>query len=105
MATRRLKVLSAVSGRMVGGQFRKNPGRRNVAEGFHDANGVFHPIRHSSDYDGSRAGEGGSKKKKSGKKKKAVKAKTKKKAPKKKAKRAVTKPKGRKTAKKKGKRK
>lgn len=36
----------------------KNPQRvRNVAEGFMDANGVFHPIRKSWDYERKRAGE------------------------------------------------
>lgn len=41
-----------------------NPGRvKNVAEGFM-AGGVFHPIRHSSDYDAGRVGEGTRKKKK-----------------------------------------
>lgn len=34
----------------------RNP--RNVSQGFFDANGVFHPIRSSSDYDAGRAGEG-----------------------------------------------
>jgi len=36
----------------------KNSGRRaNISEGFMDANGLFHPIRHSADYDSSRVGE------------------------------------------------
>jgi hypothetical protein len=34
---------------------------RNVAEGFFDGNGVFHPIRSSADYDGGTAGETGGK--------------------------------------------
>ena len=34
---------------------------RNVAQGFFDGNGVFHPIRSSSDYDGGKAGETGKK--------------------------------------------
>lgn len=34
---------------------------RNVAQGFYDASGVFHPIRSSADYDGGTAGEGGGK--------------------------------------------
>ena len=36
--------------------FRKH--HRNIAEGFYDRKGVFHPIRASSDYSSSRAGEG-----------------------------------------------
>lgn len=35
--------------------------RKNVAQGFFDGNGVFHPIRSSSDYDGEKAGETGKK--------------------------------------------
>lgn len=34
---------------------------RNVAQGFFDGNGVFHPIRSSSDYDAGTAGETGKK--------------------------------------------
>jgi hypothetical protein len=34
---------------------------RNVAQGFFDGNGVFHPIRSSADYDGGTAGETGGK--------------------------------------------
>lgn len=34
---------------------------RNVAQGFFDGNGVFHPIRSSSDYDSGTAGETGKK--------------------------------------------
>lgn len=53
-----------------------NSGRRkrvpNIAQGFW-ANGVFHPIRASEDYDPKRAGEGGSKKKTAAKKKKPAK--------------------------------
>lgn len=42
----------------------KNSGRRaNISEGFM-AGGVFHPIRHSADYDASRVGEGKAYKKK-----------------------------------------
>ena len=42
----------------------KNSGRRaNISEGFM-AGGVFHPIRHSVDYDSARAGESGKKRKK-----------------------------------------
>lgn len=47
--------------------------RRNISEGFY-ADGVFHPIRSASDYDGSRAGEG-TRKRKPAKKKKAKAAK------------------------------
>lgn len=32
--------------------------RSNVEQGFYDRKGRFHPIRASSDYSGSRAGEG-----------------------------------------------
>lgn len=38
----------------------KNP-KRNVAQGFYDGNGIFHPIRASADYDGKTAGETGGK--------------------------------------------
>lgn len=49
----------------------KNSGRRaNISEGFM-AGGVFHPIRHSADYDASRVGESGKKKRKAPAKKKA----------------------------------
>jgi len=43
---------------------------RNVAEGFYDAWGVFHPIRSSADYDGGTAGEGGGKPRRTRSKKK-----------------------------------
>jgi len=43
---------------------------RNVAEGFYDASGVFHPIRSSADYDGGIAGEGGGKPRRTRSKKK-----------------------------------
>jgi hypothetical protein len=36
--------------------------RRNVAAGFHDEDGVFHPIRASYDYSAKRAGESRSRK-------------------------------------------
>lgn len=39
-----------------GGSIRANP-RRNVAAGFYDDVGVFHPIRASYDYSPARAGE------------------------------------------------
>jgi hypothetical protein len=40
-------------------QARQNPRRRrNVAAGFYDEDGYFHPIRASYDYSRSRAGEG-----------------------------------------------
>jgi hypothetical protein len=41
---------------------------KNVAQGFYDNYGVFHPIRASKDYDESRVG--GKRRKKSKKKKK-----------------------------------
>ena len=43
---------------------------RNVAAGFYDASGVFHPIRSSADYDGGTAGEGGGKPRRTRSKKK-----------------------------------
>lgn len=74
----------AVAGRIVKGKFVR-ASRQNIAEGFY-AGGVFHPIRHSPDYDPSRAGEGGSKRKKKAKAKTKAKAAPKRKAaPKKKA--------------------
>jgi hypothetical protein len=48
--------------------------RRNVAAGFYDEDGYFHPIRASFDYSGSRAGD---KPKKKAAKKKRAKAKRK----------------------------
>lgn len=50
----------------------QNPKRktRNVAQGFYDGNGVFHPIRASVDYDGGTAGEAGGKAKRTRSKKK-----------------------------------
>ena len=41
------------------------PRRGNVAAGFVDEDGQFHPIRASFDYNAKRAGEGGSTRKKS----------------------------------------
>jgi hypothetical protein len=68
----RLAVARAIPGRMVGKRFvaSKNP-RRNIAEGFHDSKGVFHPIRASADYDPSRGGDATRKGKKKAKKAKA----------------------------------
>jgi len=43
---------------------------RNVAQGFFDGNGVFHPIRSSADYDGGTAGETGGKPRRTRSKKK-----------------------------------
>jgi len=43
---------------------------RNVAEGFYDGSGVFHPIRSSADYDGGTAGETGGKPRRTRSKKK-----------------------------------
>ena len=40
-----------------------NRGMRNVAAGFYDEDGYFHPIRASYDYDPSRVGERAKKKK------------------------------------------
>ena len=85
----RLRVLKARAGRIVRGRFVPNPkGKRsNIAAGFHDEEGQFHPIRASFDYDPGRAGESRRKKAKA-KKKKAPKPPRKKakRAPKKKAK-------------------
>lgn len=36
----------------------RNPFKHNVAEGFYDKGGTFHPIRSSPDYSRKRAGEG-----------------------------------------------
>ena len=51
---------------------KKNPRakRKNIAAGFYDEDGYFHPIRASFDYSGSRAGDK-PKKRKSAKKRKA----------------------------------
>ena len=69
-----------------------NPGKiRNMAQGFFDQSGVFHPIRSSGDYDSSRVGESKKKKKTTKKRAKATKKSSKKKVTKKK----VTKKKGR----------
>ena len=56
---------------------RCNPGRkrRNIAAGFYDEDGYFHPIRASYDYS---PGHGGDKARKAPAKKKKAKAKTKK---------------------------
>ena len=68
----KVKVLRAVAGRKVGGRFVRNP-RRNIAAGFHDEEGQFHPIRASFDYDPGRAGESRRpRKKKAAAKKKAA---------------------------------
>lgn len=48
--------------------------RRNVAQGFYDGNGVFHPIRASHDYDGKTAGETGGKPRRTRSKKRAASA-------------------------------
>ncbi len=42
---------------------------KNVAAGFYDDLGVFHPIRASYDYDAKRAGEGSSRRSKKSRKK------------------------------------
>jgi hypothetical protein len=44
--------------------------RHNVAAGFYDDEGIFHPLRASYDYSESRAGETRKKKRKVGRKKK-----------------------------------
>lgn len=93
-----LQILSAKPGRIPirangrRGKFvalKGNAKRRNISQGFHDAKGVFHPIRGASDYDPGRAGEGSRKKAKAkkapAKKKAAAKKKTAKRPAKKKA--------------------
>lgn len=69
-----LKVLQAVPGTERNGRFKpakKNAKRaraRNVEYGFHDAEGRFHPIRASSDYEvGATAKKKAAKKKAKGK--------------------------------------
>jgi hypothetical protein len=52
----RLRVLKARAGRMVRGRFVAAT-RKNVAAGFHDEEGIFHPIRKSFDYDPARGGD------------------------------------------------
>ena len=54
--------------------------KRNVAAGFYDEDGQFHPIRASYDYSGSRAGDKPKKAKAKAKRKPAAKRKTKAKA-------------------------
>jgi hypothetical protein len=54
------KIQAAVSEDILGRLFkpkRKNSRRRNVAAGFVDEEGLFHPIRASFDYSGKRAGD------------------------------------------------
>lgn len=56
MARARVKILSARAGTLRGGRFTPAK-RRNIAAGFHDEEGIFHPIRASFDYDPSRGGD------------------------------------------------
>jgi hypothetical protein len=49
----RIRVISARAGTLRGGRFTPAK-RRNIAAGFHDEEGIFHPIRASYDYDSSR---------------------------------------------------
>jgi hypothetical protein len=66
-------------GKSVGAKVQRNPGGsitikplRNVAAGFYDEEGIFHPMRASHDYDPSRVGERGrAKSRAKGKRKKA----------------------------------
>lgn len=74
--------------------------RANISEGFHDSNGVFHPIRSAADYDPSRGDAGRAPKKKRAKKAKSAKAKAKPKA----RRRAAVAPKKKRRAKKGGRR-
>ena len=68
MAKARVKILSARAGTLRGGRFIPAK-RKNIAAGFHDEEGIFHPIRASFDYDPSR---GGDRPRKGKRKKKAV---------------------------------
>lgn len=52
----RIRVISARAGTLRGGRFIPAK-RKNVAAGFHDDEGIFHPIRASYDYDPSRGGD------------------------------------------------
>lgn len=52
----RVKVLRARAGTLRGGRFIPAK-RKNIAAGFHDEEGQFHPIRASFDYDPSRGGD------------------------------------------------
>lgn len=80
---KRYVVKRATPGTVRNGKFIPRSRAKNIAQGFHDAGGGFHPIRASADYDPSRVGEsGGGSGKKRGKKKAAPKRKA---APKKKA--------------------
>jgi hypothetical protein len=97
MATRRLVILKARPGSVRNGRFTPRKAR-NVSDGFMDAGGVFHPIRSSSDYSASRAGETKSKKRKPAKKPKAKKPAKKKTAPRKATKKRPAKKATRKTA-------
>ena len=46
-----------VSVMVPGSSLKRNPKRKNVAAGFVDEDGVFHPIRASYDYKPTRAGD------------------------------------------------
>lgn len=46
--------------------------KKNIAQGFYDGNGIFHPIRASHDYDGKTAGETGGKPRRTRSKKRAA---------------------------------
>ena len=48
--------------------------KKNIAQGFYDGNGIFHPIRASADYDGKTAGEAGGKPRRTRSKKRAASA-------------------------------
>lgn len=74
----RARILKSVPGKMVRGRFVRTGARnpRNIAAGFHDEEGIFHPIRASFDYDPSRAGERRAPKKKAAAKKKAARKKS-----------------------------
>lgn len=67
MAKARVKILSARAGTLRGGRFVPAK-RKNIAAGFHDEEGIFHPIRASFDYSPSRGGD----KPRKGKRKKAA---------------------------------
>lgn len=56
MARTKVRVISARAGTLRGGRFIPAK-RKNIAAGFHDEEGIFHPIGASFDYDPSRGGD------------------------------------------------
>lgn len=72
MARARVKILSARAGTLRAGRFIPAK-RKNIAAGFHDDEGIFHPIRASYDYDPRRGGDPVRKGKRKAKRKAAAK--------------------------------